>query len=159
MILPEAITAEWIAVFIAALALAISLITLHRDTRSREFERMNQLHQRLGHINSEIMKLPEEAKGKQKKKLAHDLEFLIEEKLNVYDYMCFLLNYRQLNESIMYDHAHKDFFRFFNDNKRQLRKSDYPDIYEVEFRWRKYPPTTICGRWMSWVRKVLKMRA
>ena len=132
---------------IAGLSFIISIITLHRDKTNRGYD---MLHNAIILINNLNLKITDYMKDKKLTKNEQmQINSLTTEYINQYCYLAFLINNKQINDSIAYRMSHKFMFKMFKELKSRLDKDKHEEIFILIKRWKKYPPTNLCNRFLA----------
>ena len=142
---------NWQAI-VATAALFVSLTSLWKDKRSRQLDMLHDIFRKIGEKNAQITDYnPEERSDEQ---VAEDTEIMIEEKLKEYEYLCFLINRKETYEKYVYQLGHEDMEKvYYNDFEGDINKEDYPEFVRVMERWEDCPPTRLCNRLVSWIKR------
>ena len=131
------------------MSLLISIITLERDKNNRGYD---MLHNALILINNLNLKLTDYMKLKKpNKEEQKQINTLRTEYINQYCYLAFLVNNKQIRDSVAYRIGHKFILKMFAKFKPILNKDNHEEIFILVRRWEKYPPISIKNRFMAWL--------
>ncbi len=110
---------------IALTAIVLSIYSIFRDRKNKQFEMLHQSVSSIKELNRTIAETISDI-GQQKKAFLTELK-------NEYEFLAFLVNHKQIESKDVFDLEGEFMMKLVKEVK--LSKNDYPEIYKLLDRW------------------------